>query len=332
MKNSLETRLGIFFFLAIVAAVLILEMIGSVDFGETYRVTAVFDSVQDLNKGDPVKMAGVEIGRVDKIELINGRGSVQMKIDKKYPVKTDAVAAIMFTGLMGQYFVSIEGGTPGATPIDVQADTGTLETREQPDLGAIMAKLEDAAAGIKNVSETFRIENLSTLLGPVTDLFKQNKEPVTLILSNLTMVSSNIAQGTGTVGKLINDSSFYDAAFTTVTNLQEVSGDLKGFFGQAEGLITNANGIISQVQAGQGTLGKLLTDDSIHTDAAAAVSNLREILEKINQGEGSVGKLVNEETFYSNAKMTLQKVEKATEGLEDQGPLSVLGIAIQSLF
>ena len=62
------------------------------------------------------------------------------------------------------------------------------------------------------------------------------------------------------------------------------------------------------------------------------MTNLREILQKINQGQGSVGQLVNDPGFINNAKLTLQKVEKATEGLEDQGPLSVLGIAVNSLF
>jgi len=61
-------------------------------------------------------------------------------------------------------------------------------------------------------------------------------------------------------------------------------------------------------------------------------TNLKEILQKINQGQGTVGKLLNDESFYKNAKMTLQKVDKATEGLEDQGPLSVLGIAVNGLF
>ena len=47
---------------------------------------------------------------------------------------------------------------------------------------------------------------------------------------------------------------------------------------------------------------------------------------------GAIGKLVNEQEFYKNAKITLQKVDKATEGLEDQGPLSVLGILANNLF
>jgi phospholipid/cholesterol/gamma-HCH transport system substrate-binding protein len=62
------------------------------------------------------------------------------------------------------------------------------------------------------------------------------------------------------------------------------------------------------------------------------MTNLKEILQKVNRGDGSVGKLVNDQEFYKNAKMTLQKLDKATEGLEDQGPLSVLGIIVNNLF
>ena len=72
--------------------------------------------------------------------------------------------------------------------------------------------------------------------------------------------------------------------------------------------------------------------EALYKEATAAMSNLREIFQKINQGQGSVGKLLNDESLYRNARLSLQKLDKATEGLEDQGPLSVLGIAINSLF
>ena len=62
------------------------------------------------------------------------------------------------------------------------------------------------------------------------------------------------------------------------------------------------------------------------------MTNAREILEKVNHGQGAVGKLINDQEFYRNAKLTLQKLDKATEGLEDQGPLSVLGIVVNNLF
>ena len=68
MKNTLETRLGIFVALAVLAAVLILEFVGGIErFQRGYRLYALFDNVQDLKVGDRVKMAGVEVGRVEDI-------------------------------------------------------------------------------------------------------------------------------------------------------------------------------------------------------------------------------------------------------------------------
>ena len=52
----------------------------------------------------------------------------------------------------------------------------------------------------------------------------------------------------------------------------------------------------------------------------------------MNRGQGSVGKLINNDDFYRNAKLSLQKLDKAMEGLEDQGPLSVLGTVVNNLF
>jgi phospholipid/cholesterol/gamma-HCH transport system substrate-binding protein len=56
------------------------------------------------------------------------------------------------------------------------------------------------------------------------------------------------------------------------------------------------------------------------------MTNLNEILFKINKGDGTVAKLINEQEFYKNAVISLQKLDKAADGLEDQGPLSVIGI------
>ncbi len=82
MKNSLETKLGIFVFLAVIAAWMIVETLGSTDwFHRGYHVSAQFDTVQDLKPGDRVKMAGVEIGRVEDIKLTDTKVNVIMRLN-----------------------------------------------------------------------------------------------------------------------------------------------------------------------------------------------------------------------------------------------------------
>jgi len=329
MKNTLETRLGIFFALALIVAVIILEMIGAADFFKGgYHISASFKTAQDLKKGDLVKMAGVEIGRVEAVELENGRAKVSMKVQAKYEIKTDAKAVIKFTGLMGQNFVSIDGGSPNAPAIQ----SGSIDTVEQPDLSALMAKLEGVAGGIENLTKSFSTDNFSSLLGPLTDFIKQNTGPLTAIIANMRGVSDNVAQGRGTVGRLVMDDALYNASYSTITNLQVAAGDIKNITGQADSMITQMRSVIEQINSGKGTLGKLAKDETLYNESTTAVTHLREILEKMNRGQGSVGKLINDDSLLRNAKLTLQKLDKATDGLEDQGPLSVLGLAIGSLF
>jgi phospholipid/cholesterol/gamma-HCH transport system substrate-binding protein len=90
--------------------------------------------------------------------------------------------------------------------------------------------------------------------------------------------------------------------------------------------------MLDQVNAGHGSVGKMITDDRLYNETLAMIVNLREVSQKVNTGQGSIGKLVNDQEMMRNIKMTLQKLDKATEGLEDQGPLSVLGIIVNNLF
>jgi phospholipid/cholesterol/gamma-HCH transport system substrate-binding protein len=310
MKNSLETKLGIFVAITIGAAIIIIETLGSAElFSKGKYVSAQFDTVQDLKIGDRVKMAGVEIGRVDKIELTEDKVSVVMKLRTDATVKTDSKAVIKFTGLMGQNYVGISFGTASAP----KAENGAvLESTEQPDLSAIMAKLDNAAGGIQNLTKSFTGDKIDNLMGPLTDFIKQNSGPITATIAYIKNVSSQIAAGQGTVGKLIYDESLYNTALTTVSNLQDTA--------------TSVRTAVNNVSAGQGTIGKLLTDDTLYKATTASMTNLNSILSKVNQGDGTIGKLVNNQEFYNNAKLSLQKLDKATDSLEDTGPLTVIGI------
>jgi phospholipid/cholesterol/gamma-HCH transport system substrate-binding protein len=131
---------------------------------------------------------------------------------------------------------------------------------------------------------------------------------------------------------LISDDTLYTAALGAVTNLNATAGDVKSLMDEAKLTLDQARTVVTDIDKGQGTIGKLIKDEALYNETSTAMTNLRQILEKINRGEGSVGKLVNDDSLFKNAKLTLQKLDKATEGLEDQGPLSVLGIAVNSLF
>jgi phospholipid/cholesterol/gamma-HCH transport system substrate-binding protein len=181
-----------------------------------------------------------------------------------------------------------------------------------------MDRLDKAAAGIQRLGDSFSGDKIDNLLGPLTDFIKQNSSHIGGAISNIESISGQIASGQGTVGKLIYTDSLYNSALVTVTNLQDA--------------VTEVRQVVNGVSNGQGTLGKLVTDETLYNATTASMTNLNQILQKINQGQGTVGKLVNDQEFYKNAKLSLQKLDKAADGLEDQGPISVVGMMMNNLF
>jgi phospholipid/cholesterol/gamma-HCH transport system substrate-binding protein len=316
--------------LAVIAAVLILEIVGGPVLFETgYHLRALFNSAQDLKQGDSVKVAGVTVGRVEKISLdeTNNKVLVTMKMRKKVEgihveVHTDSIATIKFTGLLGQNFVAIGFGSHTAP---IASDGAMLSTQEQPDLSAMMTKIDNVASGVENLTRSFTGVKIDQLLGPLISFLQDSKGPLTTTISNLQAVSTQIRKGEGTVGRLIFEDALYTTALDTVSNFDKTGLELQETFADVRKLIAD-------VDAGQGTVGKLLHDEKLYDETTESMVNLKEILQKINQGQGTIGKVINDQELYKNAKLTLQKVDKATEGLEDQGPLSVLGIVVNKLF
>jgi phospholipid/cholesterol/gamma-HCH transport system substrate-binding protein len=332
MKNTLETRLGMFAAVIVLAAVTLVEILGGTErFQRTYVLHALFSGTQELKKGDPVKMAGVEIGRVRAIDLseTNNKVLVTLKLKEKYKIRTDAVAMVKYTGLMGQNFIGIDFGTPGSPYL---SENNFIQTAEQPDISAVIQKINNVAGNVENLTKSFTGDKIDNLLGPFTDFLKANQMPLTVMIANMQAISSQISQGKGSMGKLIYDDTLYNSATASITNLQDITSEVKMTIGDARKSLGQVNTMFDNINAGQGTMGKLFKDDLLYRETTMSMTNLREIFEKINKGQGSVGKLINDEGLYKNAQLTLQKLDKATEGLEDQGPLTVMGIIVGNLF
>jgi phospholipid/cholesterol/gamma-HCH transport system substrate-binding protein len=93
-----------------------------------------------------------------------------------------------------------------------------------------------------------------------------------------------------------------------------------------------ARDIIAKVQAGEGTLGKLLVDDSIAVELEATMANMREFSEKLNSGEGTLGKLVTDDSLFYELQSMLNKADQALGSMGDAGPITAVGAVSNALF
>jgi phospholipid/cholesterol/gamma-HCH transport system substrate-binding protein len=131
---DIELFVGILIFLGIGVLTYLSLNLGRVDLvGEGgYTVQAVFTTVGGLQRGAAVELAGVQIGRVEKVELDNYRARVKLTIHTGISLYEDAKAAIKTKGLIGERYVEIAPGRgtnalgPGSqirdteSPIDIQ--------------------------------------------------------------------------------------------------------------------------------------------------------------------------------------------------------------------
>jgi len=108
----------------------------------------------------------------------------------------------------------------------------------------------------------------------------------------------------------------------TIEGLKELLGtkegqeNLKALVANFREASASIKSIAEKVEKGQGTLGKLLTDEKLYRDLTTTAENLKILSAKLEKGEGTLGKLIKDEELYNHLKKTSQSLEKIAKRLE----------------
>jgi len=111
-RSTLDLSVGVFVLIGILAVAWLSINLGRVDFlgRGSYIVTADFPSVSGLKAGSPVEIAGVSVGQVDAIKLVDYQARVVMTIRSGIKLQDDSIASIKTKGLIGERYVRISPG------------------------------------------------------------------------------------------------------------------------------------------------------------------------------------------------------------------------------
>lgn len=329
---STEFKVGVFFVIGLLILLAIFEFIGGMPFlaGE-YTLKTYFQSVDELKEGNPVKLNGVDIGKISQIKIADNRIEVSMSVKKGVVVKQDSIASIKITGLLGTSYVNISFGSPESP----EAAAGSVIASEEPaDINKILAKVESAVSSLDSAFAAF-------------DVLGENKEQIKNIVNNVDSVLGDLSEGKGTLGKLLKDDALYEEAKGALANINEISSSVRegkgtlgklvsdpSLFDETKSAMSNLAKLSDNLSSSKGTIGKLLNDDSLYNQANEAATNLNSVLKKINSGQGTLGKLVNDDSLYFDAQNTLKKVDKGVDTAVDLAPLGIIGtsIGVMTLF
>ena len=141
-QTSLELYVGIFVLLGIAAAAYLTMKLGagSLIGGDTYLVEARFANAGGLHGGSSVHVAGVTVGRVERVRLDPADFSAiaTLRVQSALRLPTDSMAAIKTTGLIGDKYVSL---SPGADEACLQPGTRITMTESSVDLESLIGKM-----------------------------------------------------------------------------------------------------------------------------------------------------------------------------------------------
>jgi phospholipid/cholesterol/gamma-HCH transport system substrate-binding protein len=176
--------------------------------GEVY--SALFPSVSGLVINANVEVAGVPVGRVEKIGLEKGMAKVWMKIGQAQ-LHTDAEATVKTHGMLGDKYIEVKPGSPDAPLLSPGAEITNVRTT--PDVDELLTSLESAARGMADLGKSLH-EAVGGEKG-------QNK--IKEIVDNLDNITAKVKAGEGSLGKLVNDDKLYNEAEKTMRKMQKAA-------------------------------------------------------------------------------------------------------------
>jgi phospholipid/cholesterol/gamma-HCH transport system substrate-binding protein len=362
MAVSTEQKVGLFFLATLILLAVMIELVEDWrPFEDQYAYISYFNYAVGLKVGDPVRIAGVNVGKVRKINIEDHRVRVDYYVNRQDSIREDSIAQIRQTNMLGGVFLGLDFGSSQSR---ILPPGSSVKTRDSTNLDQLITNPD---------------RNQDRFLRPLGDLVDESREPLAETINRLERIVAKIDEGEGTLGRLVNnpalydemasmsmrlnqllaklengngslgklidDPSLYDNLNQTMMNLVDLSNQIKSGEGTLGKLfvddrlydeittsVSNLNQITAKINAGEGSLGKFMSDDAFYENFSDTMASVSSIAAKIDEGQGTLGKLVNEDDLYRDARTTLHKVEKSVDGISDTGPLSALGVVLGTLF
>jgi phospholipid/cholesterol/gamma-HCH transport system substrate-binding protein len=258
---------------------------------------AEFADLDGLTKGSKVRVGGMDAGQVTKIDVPDSpesRFRVQMRIDEQLHglVRTDSIVTVDTEGVVGETFLSVHPGSPGA---GMATADSILQSKPAVSMSDLLTHglgvMSDADAALKQVSGKMNValDGVHDAVGNANDLL------------------IGLKQGRGTAGMLLRDEGVADQVRQTMSNVQSTTSNLN----QAS---VRVNAVVGDFQRRQ--FPQKLDDTMTQVRSASTEANttIHEVHQTLNR---ALGPDANGITAGQNVSETLTNVNAATGNMAE---------------
>jgi len=347
----LQMRIGAFILIGLVVFLAIIYLLGAQAryFERKYALTAEFTEVGGLIEGATVRLAGVQIGRVTKVELPpqpGGKVRVTLTLARRFAdrVRHNSEARIVTQGLLGDKLVEITIGTAEAPPLK---SGDTIATRDPFEMQEMFSAGAETLAQVNQLAVTLRktVDRVDRMTGEIETgkgwlhvMIYEEPESLRRLNALLTSTQRLMARAESdesAVGVLLSRESGQSMrsllaamdALGRAAQKPEADGGLlptllydpqyKDIARDLQVLTHNFRDVSDRLARGQGMLGGMLKDDpdaglgQTAADFRVAMANLRVVTDRLKAGEGTVGALLSDPTVYENLVQFLEGARRS---------------------
>ncbi len=322
-------RLGIFSTVLLLFTVMIIVVFGQMRFDRTSGYSAEFTNVSGLRAGQFVRASGVEIGKVDTVEVVDGgkRARVKFNVDRSIPLYQSTTAQIRYLDLIGNRYLELKRGE-GEGADRVLPPGGFIPvSRTSPALD-----LDALIGGFKPLFRALDPQKVNTIATALVTVFQGEGGTINDILDQTAQLTSQLGQRDQAIGEVVKNLNI--VLDTTVRHRQQFDQTVNNLEVLITGLKDHADPLAAgtaHISNAAGTVADLLAEDrpllhktidyldAIQQPLIDQQDQLQDYLKKvptalnmIGRAIGSYGDFVN---FYS-CDITLK-----LNGLQPGGPV-----------
>lgn len=316
-------KLGVFVVLGIILFVITIYFIGVNRnlFGSTFSLKSEFKNISGLKVGSNVRLSGINVGTVHKIEFISDSlvlVKLLIKKEAQQYIKTDAIASIGSDGLVGDKVLII---SPGGNSNQIVKDDDIIASIKTIELEDIMNSISKSATNAEVITKqladfSHKMNDKKGILSKVMtnqDFANSIQNMIVNLESSakeIALFSPKLNNNEGAIAKIFNDKEFANRLEITIKNLQKSSDDLSVF-------TTNVNNE-------DNILAKLMTDKEFANRFEMTLKNLEtstnelaRFTSKINNENSVLSKLIDNERLGKSIDSTIINLEAGAKGLNE---------------
>jgi phospholipid/cholesterol/gamma-HCH transport system substrate-binding protein len=293
LRYGREAIVGTLVIIAIAIFVLGTMWLSGRSIGNRHLVRVQFQNSSGLKRASPVTVSGVQVGRVEKIELVDvGKVIVTVSILPHIEPRIDASARIAAVGLVGDFVVEF---FPGSSPQKLpkgQVVIGSTKSGFGDRASALSDRADSLMIGLqqfanKETAEDFRatLKALQGTLGAFQKTLETLNDPqkgasaeATRTLQSLQRVSARL------------DSTLADpAVLGLLRNTDSLTGNLASMTRQLSKASARLDTLLSGVNQGRGTIGKFATDSTLYYELRDLSAAMRGLVAELQKNPGKLG-------------------------------------------